>query len=116
MATTHLILFTLEGCGPCLRLKQQGVPEQLRQAARDNMFRFAHYNKSSQGAYTPPNAPEMVKKTGSFPELCVVTADSAGHVQSVDQSLTGTADIQRYLCWLNDRAHGPWTSGYVCRT
>lgn len=114
--STYLVLFTMEGCGPCNKLKQLGVPQQLQQAARDNMYGFAHYTRTSGGAYVPSGAPSGVKRTGSFPELCVVTTDRAGNITGVSQSLTGTADIQRYLCWLNDRAHGPWSADYVCRT
>lgn len=108
-----VILFTLEGCGPCNNLLQQGIVQKLTHECSVNRFSFAHFAFAG-GKFRPNEPPTGVKKTQSFPELCFVTYDDKGQITH-NKSFMGGSEIQTFSCWLRHRRENDaWRSGWTC--
>jgi hypothetical protein len=112
-----VVLFTLEGCGPCSHLLQSengGFLQKIAAECRANAFAFSHYSRTRARQFKPRDPPAGVKQSDSFPELCFVTYSDGGQVQQV-QSFAGANDIQNFSCWLRNRSKtDKWVEGWLC--
>lgn len=117
----HVLLFTMEGCGPCHALLAAGMPSRLQRAAAHNAFTFGHYEKVHSrvfvrrtGLFLTDEYLKHVKQSSSYPEACLVIVGLDGLPRQI-VPFVGRDEIERLECWLNSRTSNEgWSSAFVC--